>query len=145
MNFMNAIDIGASGLSAQRTHLNVVSMNLANASTTRTVTGGPYHKKVVTMKAAELTPFSSVMGTRLERELRGVKVNAVVNDPGPLRKVYDPTHPDADKSGYVSYPNINAVQEMANLMSVLRIYEANVNSISTAKNMFNKATEIGRG
>ena len=145
MDFMTALDIGASGLSAERTHLNVISMNLANVNTTRTPEGGPYRRKSVVFQSTPLdSPFSKAMRSELEREVQGVKVSGVVTDQRPLKRVYDPGHPDADGQGYVSLPDINVVEEMANMMTALRTYEANAATISSAKAMFNKALELGR-
>ncbi|WP_031386458.1 flagellar basal body rod protein FlgC [Desulfonatronum thiodismutans] len=145
MDFMTALEIGASGLSAERTHLNIISMNLANVNTTRTPEGGPYRRKSVVFQATPLdSPFTKAMRSELEREVKGVKVSGVVTDQRPLRRVYDPGHPDADGQGYVSLPDINVVEEMANMMTALRTYEANAATISSAKTMFNKALELGR-
>lgn len=145
MDFMTALDIGASGLSAERSHLNVISMNLANVNTTRTPEGGPYRRKSVVFQSAPLdSPFTKAMRSELEREVQGVKVSGVVTDQRPLRQVYDPSHPDANGQGYVSLPDINVVEEMANMMTALRTYEANAATVSSAKAMFNKALELGR-
>ncbi|KUJ95961.1 MAG: flagellar basal-body rod protein FlgC [Desulfonauticus sp.] len=145
MDLLTALEIGASGLSAERTHLNVISMNLANVKTTRTPEGGPYRRKTVLFKTAPVdTPFAQVMASALDREVEGVKVTAVVDDKRPFKRVYEPGHPDADENGYVYYPDINVVEEMANLMTTLRTYEANVSVITTVKSMYNKALEIGR-
>ncbi|SDB12239.1 flagellar basal-body rod protein FlgC [Desulfonatronum thiosulfatophilum] len=145
MDFMTALDIGASGLSAERTHLNVISMNLANVNTTRTPEGGPYRRKSVVFQSTPLdSPFTKAMRSELEREVQGVKVSGVVTDQRPLKRVYDPGHPDADGQGYVSLPDINVVEEMANMMTALRTYEANAATVSSAKAMFNKALELGR-
>ena len=145
MDFMTMLDIGASALSAERTHLNVISINLANVNTTQTAEGGPYRRKSVVFKAAPVeTPFSREMQSALDRELRGVRVNAILPDKRPFKRVYDPGHPDADAEGYVNYPDINVVEEMANMMTAMRTYEANVSAITSAKTMFNKALEIGK-
>lgn len=145
MDFMTALEIGASGLSAERTHLNIISMNLANVNTTRTPEGGPYRRKSVVFQSTPLdSPFTKAMRSELEREVKGVKVSGVVTDQRPFRRVYDPGHPDADGQGYVSLPDINVVEEMANMMTALRTYEANAATISSAKTMFNKALELGR-
>ncbi|MBG0778074.1 MAG: flagellar basal body rod protein FlgC [Desulfovibrionaceae bacterium] len=145
MDFMTALDIGASGLSARRAHLNVISMNLANVKTTRTPEGGPYHRKSVVMAATEVdSPFSKSMRSALDRELRGVRVQGIATDSRALKKVYEPGHPDADKDGYVYYPDINVVEEMANMLTATREYESGVTSVETIKNMFQKALEIGR-
>ena len=145
MDFMTALDIGASALSAERTHINIISMNLANAKTTRTAEGGPYRRKSVYMAAAEIdSPFSRNMRSELDRDLRGVRVEGIAVDQRPLRLVYEPGHPDANEEGYVAYPDINVVEEMANLMTAQRGYEANVTSIDTVKAMYAKALELGR-
>lgn len=145
MDFISALDIGASGLSAERTHLNVISMNLANVNTTRTPEGGPYRRKSVVFQATELdSPFTKAMRSELEREVKGVKVSGIVTDQRPLRQIYDPGHPDADGQGYVRVPDINVVEEMTNMMTALRTYEANAATINTAKSMYNKALELGR-
>ncbi len=145
MDFMTALEIGASGLSAERTHLNVISMNLANVNTTRTPEGGPYRRKSVVFQSTPLdSPFTKAMRSELEREVKGVKVSGVVTDQRPFKRVYDPGHPDADGQGYVRLPDINVVEEMANMMTALRTYEANAATISSAKTMFNKALELGR-
>lgn len=145
MDFMTAIDVGASALKAERTHLNVISMNLANAKTTRTVDGGPYRRKEVVFKETEVqSPFSKAMNSALDQDVKGVRVESVQNDNRPLKQVYEPGHPDANKDGYVSYPDINVVEEMTNMLSAMRAYEANVSTITTSKSMFSKALEIGR-
>jgi flagellar basal-body rod protein FlgC len=145
MDFMTAIDVGASALKAERTHLNVISMNLANAKTTKTVGGGPYRRKEVIFKeTATDSPFAKAMNSALDEEVKGVRVESIRNDQRPLKKVYEPGHPDADKEGYVSYPDINVVEEMTNMLSAMRAYEANVSTITTSKSMFSKALEIGR-
>jgi len=145
MDFMSAIDIGASALKAERTHLNVISMNLANANTTKTVDGGPYHRKEVIFKETEVqTPFAQAMNSALDEEIKGVRVESIQDDRRPLKQVYEPGHPDANEEGYVSYPDINVVEEMTNMLSAMRAYEANVSTITTSKSMFSKALEIGR-
>jgi len=146
MDFMTALDIGSSALSAQRTHLNVISMNLANMKTTRTANGGgPYQRKSVVFESTAVdSPFSKAMQSAQDRDLSGVKVTGIVNDNRPFRMVFEPGHPDADEQGYVAYPDINVVEEMANMITTMRGYEANAQSIATVKTMFNKALEIGR-
>ncbi len=145
MSLMKSLEIGASALSAERTHLNVISMNLANVNTTRTPEGGPYRRKTVLFQSVPVeTPFGRAMQSELDRELAGVKVKAVLNDNRPFKMVHDPGHPDADHEGYVRLPDINVVEEMANMLTAMRTYEANVSSITTTKAMFNKALEIGR-
>ncbi len=145
MDFMTALDIGASGLSAERTSINIISMNLANVNTTRTPEGGPYRRKSVQLVATEVdSPFSKQMQTALDKELRGVRVQNIATDTRPFKMVYEPGHPDADADGMVKYPDINVVEEMVNLMTAQRGYEANVTTMETVKAMYNKALEIGK-
>ena len=145
LDFMTAFDIAASGLSAERTNINVISMNLANAKTTRTVMGGPYRRKSAVMASTDVDdPFSKAMRSELAREVQGVRVMGIVQDKRPLKRVYEPGHPDANAEGYVMYPDINVVEEMASLMTAQRNYEANVATIDTVKGMYTKALEIGR-
>lgn len=146
MDFMTAMDISASGLSAQRAQLNVISMNMANIQTTRTTEGGPYQRKSVSFEATPVySPFDEAMQDQLNRNLEGVKVLGVTADNRPFKTVYDPNHPDANDQGYVTYPDINVVEEMTNMMQAMRGYEANVQTIESAKRMFQKALLIGQG
>lgn len=145
MDFMTAMDISASALSAERTNMNIISMNLANVKTTRTVEGGPYRRKTTIMAAIPVdNSFSKHMQSALDRELRGVRVMHVAQDGRPLKLVYEPGHPDANADGYVAYPDINVVEEMAGLMTAQRGYEANVTTVDTIKAMYQKALEINR-
>ncbi|MBI4804925.1 MAG: flagellar basal body rod protein FlgC [Desulfovibrio sp.] len=145
MDFMTALDIGGSALSAQRTYMNVIAMNLANAKTTRTANGeGPYQRKSVALESTQVTPFGKAMNAALTQDLQGVRVTGIVNDNRPTKQVYEPGHPDADQNGYVQYPDINVVEEMTNMIQVSRSYEANTSTISTIKAMYNKALEISR-
>ena len=146
MDFMTAMDISASGLKAQRAQLNVISMNMANIRTTKTTDGGPYQRKSVSFEATPVySPFDSAMQDQLNRNLEGVKVLGVTADRRPFQQVYEPNHPDANDQGYVTYPDINVVEEMANMMQAMRGYEANVQTIEAAKRMFQKAVQIGLG
>lgn len=146
MDFMTALDVAATGMKAQRDYMNVISMNLANAKTTRTADGGPYRRKSVSFEAAPvLSPFDSAMQDAMNREVQGVTVRGIVNDTRPLKYVYEPGHPDANAQGYVAYPDINVVEEMTNMITAMRSYEANAQSIQDVKSMFNKALAIGRG
>ena len=145
MDFMTALDIGASALTADRMTLNITAMNLANAKTTRTPEGGAYKRRTVIRAATDVDhPFSKHMQTSLDRELKGVRILNVLPDQRPPKMIYEPGHPDADANGMVSYPDINVVEEMANLMTAQRNYEANVTTVETIKAMYNKALEIGK-
>ena len=145
MDFMTAFDISASGLSADRTRINTISMNLANAKTTRTAQGGPYRRRSVVQQTTDVDdPFSIHMRSALDRAVQGVRVSAVTMDNRPFKRVYEPGNPDANAEGYVMYPDINVVEEMANLMTAQRNYEANVTTVDAVKGMFIKALDIGR-
>ena len=145
MDFMTALDIGASGLTAERTHMNIISMNLANAKTTRTPDGGPYRRRTVVMEAIPVDePFAKHMDDAMTQQLRGVNIQAVAVDSRPPKLVYEPGHPDANEEGYVAYPDINVVEEMAALMTAQRGYEAGVTTVDTIKSMYTKALEINR-
>ncbi len=145
MNFFDSMQTSASGLSAQRLRMNLISSNLANANTTRTESGGPYQRKEPVFAAV---PAQGAFGEMLKAELGGgpaeVKVTDVVNDSRKPILKYDPLHPDANSQGFVSMPNISVVEEMVNMMTASRSYEANVTAITTSKSMVLKALEIGR-
>ena len=145
MSFFDALHISASGLSAQRLRMNLISSNLANENTTRTAEGGPYRRKEAVFEATPLEAgFDKMLRERSEARMARVQVSGVVEDArSPVIK-YDPGHPDADSDGYVSFPNINVIEEMVNMMSAARSYEANVTAITTAKDMALKALEIGK-
>lgn len=145
MDFVTALDMSASALSAERTHINIISMNLANAKTTRTAEGGPYRRKSVIMEATPVdSSFAKQMQGELDKELRGVRVQGLAIDQRPHKLVYEPGHPDANEDGYVAYPDINVVEEMAALMTAQRGYEANVTTVDSIKQMYSKALEINR-
>jgi flagellar basal-body rod protein FlgC len=145
MDFLDALNISASGLNAQRVRMNVISSNLANVNTTRTPEGGPYQRKEVIFASQPGSPsFSEVLDAQRLQGVSEVKVEKVVNDSRPLLQKYDPHHPDADAQGYVTMPNINVIEEMVNMISATRSYDANVAAVKAAKNMALKALEIGR-
>ncbi len=143
MDFLTALHISGTGLTAQRTTMNVISTNLANLNTTRTSQGTPYRRKVALVESKPVEDFDSVLNSQTEA-LYGVRVSGIVEDATPFRRVYNPGHPDADKMGYVSLPNVNVVTETTDMMLARRSYEANVSAISATKRMALKALEIGR-
>ena len=134
MGFFDGYNIATSGMSAQRTRINVVSSNLANAQTTHTQEGGPYKKQTVTFQEVLLNQDNIKKNlTKKENAIlpKGVKISNIQDsDDEPIMK-YDPTHPDANEDGYVAYPNINPVIEMVELMEAMRSYEANVSAFKT--------------
>ena len=141
-SLMPALGVSASALDAQSHRMRVIAANIANAHTTRDANGNVYRRRDVVF-ASEL---DKQVGSRRRdpAELKGVRVDSVQSDNRPLKRVYEPNHPDADAEGYVSYPDINVVEEMTNMLSAMRAYEANVSTITTSKAMFTKALEIGR-
>jgi len=145
MNFLDALRIGSSGLSAQRLRMNVIASNLANIQTTRTPQGGPYQRKDVVFAAGnDFSSFGSILESRMKPALPEVKVVGILNDPRPFKMKYDRYHPDANEQGYVAMPNVNLIEEMINMISASRSYEAGVTAINATKNMALKALEIGR-
>jgi flagellar basal-body rod protein FlgC len=151
MSFWNSLRIGASALSAQRLRLDLIANNIANAETTRTAEGGAYQRKDVVFAPQGANSFLprflqaiSNKGSQPELGSAGVRAASIVTDQAAGPRVYDPTHPDADEEGYVTYPNVNLVVEMTNMLSATRSYEANLAVIDAAKRMAIKALEIGR-
>ena len=136
MNSFNVFKVSASALEAQRQRMNVIASNMANVHSTRTDEGGPYRRKDVLFSAETVQSDSDT--------LTGVRIVDVVADSSPFRTVYDPGHPDADKDGYVSMPNINIIEEMVNIMMASRAYEASVSAFNMSKAMFLKTLELGR-
>lgn len=143
MDFFGSLDISASGLEAQRTRMNVIAGNLANASTTRTDEGGPYRRKEVVFKGAAEGGFADIMSS-MGKKGEAVQVAGIVDDESPFRKVYDPGNPDAGSDGYVEMPNVSVPMEMVDLISATRSYQANLTAANAAKAMAAKALEIGR-
>ncbi len=144
MDLFSSMEISASGLSAQRTKVNVVSENLANVETTRTENGGPYKRKMVAFEADNYNDFENTFKDFINAKIN-VKVSEIVESDDDYQLVHNPAHPDADpKTGYVAMPNINPLTEIADLMVARRAYEANITAISNAKTMILKALEIGK-
>ena len=148
MGLFDAIDAAGSGLSAERLRMDVTSENLANAQTTRGADGQPYRRKeVVLQEAAGESGFGATLKVAMgnaARPAHGVQVAAIVEDDSDLKRIYDPGHPDADKDGYVTMPNVNTVTEMTDLISASRAYEANVTAMQAAKQMFTKTLDLLR-
>lgn len=141
MSLMNAIEVGASGLTAQRRRLEVLVSNLVNANTTQPAGTEPFRRKDVVFTAAN--PEVS-FGAAMDDAVQGVEISSVVTDRSEPIKRYEPNHPHADKDGYVSYPNVNPMEEMVNVLSATRSYEANLQAVSMAKDMQQKTLEILR-
>ena len=142
MDLLTAMKISGSGMSLQRTRMNVISSNLANVNTTRTPEGGPYHKKMVVAEAAPVQ--EGVFSQTLDGAIREARVVEVKDDKSAPRMVYDPSHPDADENGYVATPNVNVMEEMLDMINASRSFEANAAAVNTAKTMAQRALEIGQ-
>jgi flagellar basal-body rod protein FlgC len=143
MGILGILKIGASALKAQRTRMETIATNLANIHTTRTEEGGPYKKKEVTFVPADVSDKKE-FGHMFSEKIEGVKIDGISTSNKAFEKVYDPGHPDADGNGYVTFPNVNLMEEMADMMAATRAYEANINVVNTTKDMFMKALEIGK-
>nr|WP_246582675.1 flagellar basal body rod protein FlgC [Clostridium mobile] len=135
--------ISASGLSAERLRMDTIASNIANVSTTRGEDGMPYRRKVAIFQENLTNELNKKTGKK-EEQFLGVKAVGVIEDNSELRRVYDPSHPDAGEDGYVLMPNVNILNEMADMIAATRSYEANVDTINSEKSMFMKALEIGR-
>ncbi|GFH90772.1 MAG: flagellar basal body rod protein FlgC [Lachnospiraceae bacterium] len=146
-SIFSSFNINSSGLTAQRYRMDIISQNIANANTTRTADGTPYRRKVVTFAEKNThTPFSRVLNTARDRYSGdGVKVDRVYEDEETdMTMVYDPSHPDADENGYVTYPNVNIITEMTNMIDASRAYEANSTAFNASKAIAMKGLEIGQ-
>jgi len=160
-NFLNSFDISGYGLSSQRVRVNVISSNIANAQTTRTDEGGPYRRKQVVFKAVDFNEqFNNALqgmtksasyedpldegdfGKKVNPSVMSVVVDKIVRDDSKPKMKFEPNHPDADANGYVAYPNINPVVEMADLVEATRSYQANVAAFESAKTMANNAISL---
>ena len=146
MSIFSSINISASALTAERTRMDVISKNLANANTTRTQSGAPYRRQVVVFQEAnEKQSFKSIFDSKKNKDVEnGVEIVGIVEDKTPFRQVYNPGHPDADEKGYVTMSNVDTITEMVDMISATRSYEANVTALNTSKGMLLKALEIGK-
>lgn len=145
MDFFSAINVSSTALSAERTRLNLISGNLANAGTTRTPEGGPYKRKDAVFAATPFEKqFDRAMDGTTAQQVRQVQVQQIIEDQNPPRLQYDPGHPDADAQGYVAMPNVNVVEEMTDMINATRVYEANITAVQAAKSMALKTLEISK-
>lgn len=151
MDFLSALSIAGTGLSAQRTRVNTAASNLANAESTRGPNGEPYHRRDPVLAAvpfeASLSAAQATLGPAQPGspgEAAAVKVVAVQEDPTPGKRVYLPGHPDADANGFVTFPNVNPINETVNLITAQRGYDANATAVDTLKSMAQRALDIAR-
>ncbi len=144
MNIFSAMEIISTGLTAQRTRLNVTASNLANAQTTRTPEGGPYRRKdpVFTTESIQ-TRFREMMGDELAKEAQGVRTTEIVEDTTAPRLVHDPGHPDANENGFVAYPNVSVVEEMVNMIMASRAYDAGATAMTAMSTIAKAAMRVG--
>lgn len=149
MSFFDAISIAASGLTAERTRMDVTSENLANADTTQGANGQPYQEQDVVLQQVGGGGFSAALSSAMGGSSSasgatpgGVQVAGIVNDPTPDQSVYDPTNPSANSQGYVKMPNVNPVNEMVDMIDESRSYESDVTAMSTAKEMYEKTLDL---
>lgn len=148
MSFLSSLNIVGSALTAHRKRVDTITQNLANISTTRTESGGPYVRKMVVLKESPLS-FRNVLNqsqnSSLNRNVQGgVIVDSIVESEHPFIPVYNPTHPDANEEGYVLMPNVNRTEEQIDLMAASRAYEANLTALNVMKSMAMRAMEIGK-
>jgi flagellar basal-body rod protein FlgC len=143
MDIFNSFKINGSALQAHSIRLNTISSNLANVETTSTPEGGPYKKKSVYFQSVPLS-FADQLNSTMNKASQGVAVTKIIEDETPPKKVYNPSHPDADADGYVAMPNVSVVEEMVDMMSATRSYQANATAIKMAKRMALKALDIGK-
>jgi len=137
MNLISGIDVTADALEAQKTRLDVVAQNIANAQTTRTASGGPYQRQIVSFETELLRQAGSAA-------LQSVHVAKISSDPSPGEKVYNPQHPDAGADGFVTMPNVNLAYEMVDMLTASRAYEANLSFAKNARQLAEKTLEIGK-
>ncbi len=144
MSVFGAMDISATGMTAQQLRMDTISENIANVNTTRDANGNVYRRKTVVFEEKSYPTFSESLSLATGHIGKGVKVSEIVEDETEGRLVYDPAHPDANEDGYVMYPNVNTVTEMTNMIDATRAFEANVTVLNSTKGMALKALEIGQ-
>lgn len=145
MSIFNSINISSTALTAEKTRIDIIAKNMANASTTRSTGGMPYRRQMVVFEENKADSFSEYLSKYSNKiNGKGVKISKIVEDEFPFKLVYEPGHPDADENGYVKMPNVDIVKEMVDLISAQRSYDANITAMNASKSMLMKALEIGR-
>jgi flagellar basal-body rod protein FlgC len=145
MSIFNSINISATALTAEKTRIDIIAKNMANANTTRSTGGLPYRRQMAVFEENKGTPFSEYLTKHNnDNNEKGVKISKIAEDNSPFKLVYEPGHPDADENGYVKMPNVDVVKEMVDLISAQRSYDANITAMNASKSMLMKALEIGR-
>ena len=144
MDFFTSMEVSASGLAVERTRMNVASSNLANAQTTRTPQGGPYQRQNVIVRSGDAPAVAGGQAGGFANAVKSAEVAGIQADPAAPRMEYDPGHPDADANGYVAYPNVNVIEEMVDMITASRAYEAGVTALNTSVSLAERALSIGR-
>lgn len=145
MGLFDSINITSSALTAQKTRIDIISKNIANANTTRSTGGLPYRRQMVVFEEDKRTSFGTYLNKyKGEFDGGGVKISSIAEDEAPFKLKYDPGHPDADENGYVMMPNVEVISEMVDMIDAQRAYEANITAMNTTKSMLMKALDIGR-
>jgi flagellar basal-body rod protein FlgC len=142
MNLFGMLEVSGSAMGAERWRAEVVSVNMANAETTRTPQGGAYRRQLVVFRGRQLPRFPLLLASMHSGAEEGVRVDRIVADPTPMPRRYEPGHPDADSAGYVTYPNVNPVMEMTDLLSAVRAYQLNAAAVQAAKSMIQQSLQI---
>jgi flagellar basal-body rod protein FlgC len=143
VSLFSVLSVSASGMAAQRTRAELLVQNLANSETTRTPEGGPYKRRdAIFQSAPQTSPFSAFFQTEMQQGVQGVEVSEVIEDQSEGEKRYEPGHPDADKEGYVAYPNINPAEDMVDLLSAQRGFQANVAAMTAVKDMIQHSIDL---
>jgi flagellar basal-body rod protein FlgC len=142
MNLFGMLEVSGSALAAERWRAEVVSANMANAETTRTPQGGAYRRQLVVFRGRPMPRFPLLLASLRPGAEEGVRVDRIVSDPTPMPRRYEPGHPDADGAGYVTYPNVNPVMEMTDLLSAVRAYQLNAAAVQAAKSMIQQSLQI---
>lgn len=149
MSFLQSLNISASGLTAQRQRMDIISENLANKDATRTQDGGPYRRKMVVFTSTNTSNslfnkmlYNNINDINNSNQVRGVEVSQIIEDQEPFKLSYDPTHPDANEDGYVELPNVDSLKETVDMMEAVRSYQANITALNAIKQMASKALEI---
>lgn len=145
MSMFDSINISASALTAEKTRIDIINKNMANANTTRATGGMPYRRQMVVYEENKGAPFSAYLEKHNNKfNGKGVVISEIVEDETPFKFIYEPGHPDADENGYVMLPNVETVKEMVDMIDAQRAYEANITAMNASKSMLMKALDIGR-
>ena len=144
MSMFDYLNIATTALTAEKTRIDLIAKNMANANTTRASGGMPYRRQVPIFKEYGMSSFEKMINSKMKKPtMKGVRIAKIVDDPSPYNTVYNPGHPDADEKGYVRMPNVDIVKEMVDMISAQRAYDSNVTAINTVKAMMNRALDIG--